>query len=899
MSNSIYQAFGNVRISEDNLVIEVMNSTGVEVEGSSNLVILDGDRAHCVVTGGGNTVIGSGTSGSWVDIPRGGGAGNTVSLGNAGSVSDETFDGGNTITVGDHGAVFGSKNDTIYAGKGSSIVFRDGDVINADNSSVRAIIDCLPSVVVGVSEYGDQIDVEVSVNGDGNQIGVEGGTLVLNGSNNTITASAERARQNGLAAKETITTSTGSVVADVNGMVLTGTASAANITLTGGVATVDLGNGNVVKLSGISSGAIVQYIDASGAKIVSTLKDANVENIGGTLFDVSGDATVGQDNAFFDVLNSDTEVNVAGSGNTVMLDANGDNIKVAGNGNTILGSESEHITVTGSDNFFSLGDQAEFYLGGNGNTMFGADHSRGEVWGSNNVLSLGDDAFCTVEGDGNVITVGDNAIMYTEDAHVTITAGAHAVFNVYAGGTVNADNAVDIFDVGGDLSVNGNSNLIDFEGDKLNLSGSNNSISMSALDIGDMTPRGTGHPQTITTDTGSFSDLGNEIVITGSIKVTSVTWGSGGVATIDLGDGNIVTLSGVSSGTSVKYIDSSGATSVATLTDPSLLHVSGTLYNVKSDIYAAQSKSILDVFSGASLYLSGSSNQVILESGSHGGYVFGDKNTIVGTKVSGATESITGNGNVAQFGANNTIFNFGNGNTITVGANSTVFDTFGNTWSIGGASSTTINATQGGARIAVFGQGETVNANNATINEDWLYTSYSSSIKGNGNLIDVRHDYRALPNTALSLNGSNNTIHLDSANGDMVKTTTGSLVAKSNELVLTGTADVNSISLVNGTVTMSLGSGNVVTFGGVLSGANVEYIDASGKATWSVLQDSAAGVPATRSLGATSGTQADAQVNQLVAAMASYSAGSGGVGASAQMSPNANVQPLAASAVLH
>jgi hypothetical protein len=151
----------------------------------------------------------------------------------------------------------------------------------------------------------------------------------------------------------------------------------------------------------------------------------------------------------------------------------------------------------------------------------------------------------------------------------------------------------------------------------------------------------------------------------------------------------------------------------------------------------------------------------------------------------------------------------------------------------------------------------------------------------------------------LSLNGSNNMIHLYSANGGTIKTTTGSLIAKSNELVLTGTADASSIYLLNGSATVNLGSGNVITLDGVYSGANVEYIDASGKATWSVLQDSSAGVSATRSLGATSGTQADAQVNQLVAAMASYSVGSGGVGASAQMSPNANVQPLAASAVLH
>jgi hypothetical protein len=891
MSNSIYQAFGNVRISEDNLVIEVMNSTGVDIEGSSNLVILDSDNINGAITGSGNTMLGSGASTSWCTLFAG--TENIVSLGDGSTIDDQTLEGGNAFTVGDNGDVRASKNDTIYAGAGSDVRFGDGDVISTNSSHIHT------------SFVFNSRSSDIIVNGDANRIEVEGGTLVLNGANNNITASTYAARPTysvgSRSVEETITTSTGSVVADVNGMVLTGSANGANITLTGGVATVNLGNGNIVTLSGISSGATVKYIDASGATTVSTLTDDNVENIGGTLYNVSGNATVGQDNAFFDVLNSNAALNVAGSGNTVVLEENGNRVTVAGNGNTFLGSGGATALVSGFDNFFSLGDQAAFSVYGNGNTLLGGDNSGGALTGSNNVLSIGDDGNVIDRGDGNVITFGDRALMSSSDAHATITAGANGNLLLWNGGTVNASNGNRITYLGGDGSISGDSNYINFEGDNLKVTGSNNSISMPSVFYEHLVWGQKHDAQTITTDTGSLHSLGTEIVITGSVKVTSVTLGAGGVATIDLGNGNIVTLSGVSSGTSVKYIDNSGAASVATLTDPSLLHVSGTLYNVKSDIYTAQSKSILDVFSGASLYLTGSSDQVILESGSHGGYVFGDKNTIVGTKVSGVVEAITGNGNVAQFGANNTIFNYGVGNTITVGANSVVWDT-ATEFLDHTSSSTTINATQGGAQITVRGTGEAINANSAEITERWLSKlSYSSSIKGNGNLIDVDcpPGQEPLNSMVLSLNGSNNMIHLYSANGGTIKTTTGSLIAKSNELVLTGTADASSIYLLNGSATVNLGSGNVITLDGVYSGANVEYIDASGKATWSVLQDSSAGVSATRSLGATSGTQADAQVNQLVAAMASYSVGSGGVGASAQMSPNANVQPLAASAVLH
>ncbi|TCF96341.1 hypothetical protein BZM27_55775, partial [Paraburkholderia steynii] len=83
----------------------------------------------------------------------------------------------------------------------------------------------------------------------------------------------------------------------------------------------------------------------------------------------------------------------------------------------------------------------------------------------------------------------------------------------------------------------------------------------------------------------------------------------------------------MSSGTQIEYVDATGAASWSTLTDTSLVHVGGNMYQVTAGVKATMSNSILDVVSGASLNLTGSSDYVILESGSGSSMVTGDNNT--------------------------------------------------------------------------------------------------------------------------------------------------------------------------------------------------------------------------------------------------------------------------------
>src|SRR5471030_1385525 len=113
-----------------------------------------------------------------------------------------------------------------------------------------------------------------------------------------------------------------------------------------------------------------------------------------------------------------------------------------------------------------------------------------------------------------------------------------------------------------------------------------------------------------------------------------------------------------------------------------------------------------DVFSGASLTLTGSSDTVVIENGSGQVSVSGNGNTIDGTHASGNYVSISGTGNVATLGDKGNASDYGNGDTISVGAGGTVN---------ANGSNTTVNATAGGAHLTFVGSGGIANANNDTI----------------------------------------------------------------------------------------------------------------------------------------------------------------------------------------
>ncbi|WP_224041187.1 hypothetical protein [Paraburkholderia unamae] len=89
-------------------------------------------------------------------------------------------------------------------------------------------------------------------------------------------------------------------------------------------------------------------------------------------------------------------------------------------------------------------------------------------------------------------------------------------------------------------------------------------------------------------------------------------------ATVQLGNGNVVTIGGVGCGESLTYIDALGNQTSVTLLDSDLTHVAGNLYPVAlvpDGTIVNMNNGIFDVASGATLTMTVTSNRAILSAG--------------------------------------------------------------------------------------------------------------------------------------------------------------------------------------------------------------------------------------------------------------------------------------------
>jgi trimeric autotransporter adhesin len=229
--------------------------------------------------------------------------------------------------------------------------------------------------------------------------------------------------------------------------------------------------------------------------------------------------------------------------------------------------------------------------------------------------------------------------------------------------------------------------------------------------------------------------------------------------------------------------------------------------------------STLDVFSGASLGLNGSSNTVIVEDGARSVSVSGANNTV---SASGAASiAVSGSNNTVNAGAGSSVDDYnGHGDKITVGANSSVRN----------ADSATIYATQGGANISA--NKSTIYASGATISE--VSTDGLDTVIGDNNQIALIAAYNGWRGHAdLNLNGKNNTITFDS--GDhLVTTSSGSFSATSAGMVMAGSVIPTGMTLTSGALAVQLGDGNVAKLNGIASGSQVTYKEDTGALTWNL-----------------------------------------------------------------
>ncbi|WP_433704966.1 hypothetical protein [Paraburkholderia sacchari] len=293
-----------------------------------------------------------------------------------------------------------------------------------------------------------------------------------------------------------------------------------------------------------------------------------------------------------------------------------------------------------------------------------------------------------------------------------------------------------------------------------------------------------------------------------------------------------------------------------------------------------------DVQSGAGMTLYGSSDLVFLESGAGipfgtQGYIriVGTGNTVLGSSANGAEIVVSGSDNVISAGSNSviidgdgggghTISGNGHNDTITVGVNSNV---------TAGVNSK-INMTSGYAFVAtnasasVSGSSDSIEAHGAVSvagSNNNIYdrgigvgavtisgTSNTVSVgsnrlvddsQGRGNLITIGDGNQIVLGSGgtLNINGSNNSVSFNTANGAETIQAAGGYFVKEDA---SGNISMNasSFTVQNGVALIGLGNGNVVTVSNMKSGLGADLTTNS-------------------------------QANQLVSAMASYSGSAAGV----------------------
>jgi len=549
------------------------------------------------------------------------------------------------------------------------------------------------------------------------------------------------------------------------------------------------------------------------------------------------------DNAAFDVF-SGASLTLTGSSDTVVIENGSGQVSVSGNGNTIDGTHA-------SGNYVSIS-------------------------GTGNVATLGDKGNASDYGNGDTISVGAGGTVNANGSNTTVNAtagGAHLTF-VGSGGIANANN--DTISLNGtSTQVNGDGNTIRMwvANDTLSLNGSNNAISFIAN-----TPT-----ETILTATSSLTEKADgSFVLTGSANQNAVAF-AGGTVTVQLGNGNVATVSGVTSGSAFQYVDSSGHVTTSSLTDADLVHMAANLYAVTGDVVAKMDNAIFDVAGGVNFHLTGSSDMVILESSSSVSsslYITGNGNTIGAANSTGASVTISGTGNTATLGAKSHGSDYGNGDTLALGA--------GGSFVLSGTNAT-LDATAGGSTVTFSGggQGNVANVNNdavhvygwavpAQVNGDGnqisvVGSSSTLSLDGSNNTVWVANDSNQIKlsggNNTVSIDGVNNAISFNANGPDsgtvLIQSAAGDYVEESASGAISFSTARFSIS--HGVVTLGFADGNVVTISGVLSSTDGSNL------------------------------QADNHVNQLVSAMASYSAGSGGVSSTLMAQTSADASLFASS----
>jgi trimeric autotransporter adhesin len=790
---------------------ELYNFTSLDLQGSSNTVILDGDGVAADISGNNNRVMGGGQ----LHIS---GTLNTVNLDAGSFVIDEGT--GNNLTVGANSKVEAGINSKVYARQGGDRIWTaTGTAIWGTNNEI----------------YWNQ--GSFSLNGNSNNIDGRGpkdelAVLSLSGSNNAI---------NMYAGEKVAFSGTDYLTDNTDGSIVTGgTVGTAGMTLTNGVLTMQLDKGNVPTVNDVYSNSKIEHIDKSGVSTWTTINDTNLFDLGGTyqIRDTSR-VKVLMDGGVFDVLGN--EYDHGEWGYTRPADEFYAKLTVKGSSN--------YITV---ENLLSVANVI-----GDNNTITGNNGSVG-LSGTGNTVNLGDGGYVGDSGTGNFITVG---------AGSSVAAGVNSQVYAYKGGCwVNTHNGTAVYgnnnyvrfgqsDFPDTVNVYGNNNTIDGwrtqdEVATLNLSGSNNTINVYSGE------------KIVLSDKDYLLDNIDGSIVTGGTAGASEMTLTDNVLTMQLGNGNVATVNDVWSGSEIQHIDAKGVSSWTTVMDTNLLDFgdryqlrAGTTLKVRMDssnfeLASAGRVEHDDVYGYpiTTLVLQGSFNYVALDNWQTWAYITGDGNSV---DVNTGWLQISGTNNSVTVQAGGSVWDQGTYSMITLGANA----------SITAGAYASVYAFQGGGHINA-GNGASVYGNN---DEIW-WSEGTLNINGNNNKINS-DSQSALSTLNLGSTSRNNIIGVHEGEKISLAGSSKNYLMEriDGSVVVSGTLDASTLSLTDGTLTVQLGGGNVATIEGVNSGSKVECISQSGVSTWTTLVDH----------GSSPMLSAVRSTDQLVSAMASYSVDAG------------------------
>ena len=569
------------------------------------------------------------------------GAPATINLGNQANVSDSSA--GSSVTTGS-GSNIGIWNDGITAinlsfgctdGVHCNGVTVDGsdEAVNVDNGSGVTVTGADNAVTSGG-------DATFTIDGDGNTLTDDAGAI---GDIIAITGNTDAA----YVTDASVTVSAndyGNLVGDGN-----------KLTLSAGDAFGAYGGDNSV------------YAAASSLAYLSETD---------TVFDqvyVNGDqsnstAADGQQTGVF--LDNDTQVNLFGSNDGVMLGGTGDSFGAYGGGNTL---------TTGAGNFVVVGDTGSNFdiLDANGD-LGGGTTDNGQLGTG---IALNSDAEANLFGGSNSIELigGDALGVYNNpgaagDGGNDITAGAGDL--VVIGNTGESLSGIDLIDATDDLGNGTTDNgllgtgiyLVD-DG-QANVEGGGDDVNLAVGSylglLGgagyDVTGTGASIATTANTDF-ALSGSGNAVALAGGDSVSD----SGSGDRITLTGDDYLALTG-SLGDTVSNDVAGDTVNLTTGTSATIDGSGGYFGIIGTDIAAAASDENIQTAADASFSLTGNGDQVTLGSDSY--VALSGVGSAVGNDVAGSTADLANGSSATVYGSGGDIGVFGS-DTLTA-SNETV-----------------------------------------------------------------------------------------------------------------------------------------------------------------------------------------------------------------------------------